>query len=200
MRPSCSLLCSLLVSGLIPASAVADTAWPRVAPRDFTFAALMPVPPTVEGTHTSSFIGETHSTTYFSNTGDNRFSVSVTALPRTASWLAPQRVLFARVKARILEEVHGTEESFDDTERDGVAGRLLRFDSRPPDEAPRRGRAEMFYVGDKLLVAMGSHSRDATADVMERFFAGLRLDLQRCRDTAAADAEDSCRVDLALDD
>lgn len=200
MRLSCSLLCSVLVSTLTTANAAADTEWPRVAPRDFSFAALMPVPPTVEGTHTSSFIGETDSTTYFSNTGDNRFSVSVTALPRTASWLAPQRVLFARVKARILEEVHGTEESFDATERNGVEGRLLRFDSKPPDETPRRGRAEMFYVDGKLLVAMGSHPRHATAEVMDRFFAGLRLDLQRCRDTAATVADDFCRVDLALDD
>lgn len=191
---------SVVLAGLLAAGlAAGETAWPRVAPRDFTFAALMPVAPTVEAMHDSSFLGETSSTAYYSNFGDNRFIVSVTDIPRAAKWLAPLRVLFAAAKARLLEGMHAErEKSFTTIERDGVAGRRLLFESTPPDEAPRHGRAEFFYLDGKLLVAVGSHPHGTSSSMLERFFSGLRLGLRRCRDRDA-DSE-PCRVDLALDD
>lgn len=188
------------LAALLAASAAsADTTWPRVAPRDFTFAALMPVLPTVEAMRDSTFLGETSSTAYYANAGEDRFSVSITNLPSTAKLLAPLRVLFATAKTRILASVHAErEESFTPTERDGIEGRCLLFQSTPPDEPPRSGRAEMFYVDGKLLVAVGSHPRGASAAGLERFFSGLRVGLRQCRDAAAGD--EPCRVDLAIGD
>lgn len=178
---------------------VADSTWPRVATRDFTFAALMPVLPTVEAMRDSSVLGETNSTAYYANIDDDRFSVSITALPRAAKLLAPLRVLFAAAKSRVLESVHAErEESFTHTERDGIDGRSLHFESTPPDEPPRRGRAEMFFVDGKLLVAVGSHPLGASDAKLERFFSGLRIGLRQCRGAEAA--SEPCRVDLALDD
>ncbi len=181
---------------LAPAS---ETTWQTVAPGDFLFTALMPDPTTVESFQSSSILGQTRSKIYHSQTGSTRFSVSVTEIPRAAAWLAPLRIVFGQARSRLLESTHGTEESFRRTERKGLEGRQLLFNTAPPDEGPREARAEFFFIDGRLLVIEASHPLHSSNVAVERFFSSLQLDRQECRRSQDGTPAEECRVDLALD-
>lgn len=185
----------------LTASAVAasESAWQRVAPRDFIFTALMPAIPTLETIEHSSFLGTTHTREYSADSGSTRFSVSVTQIPRAAAWLAPLRVVFAHVRKTLLDSAHAVEASFRETERRGIQGRELLFTATPPDERPRNGKAEFFVIQNQLVVIIASHPAGASGSAMERFFTSLDLDRNDCRASADSQRADTCHIDFPLD-
>jgi hypothetical protein len=192
------VLCCAVLLAASPVAA-SESAWPRVAPRDFVFTALMPAKPTLETIEHSSFLGTTRTREYSADSESTRFSVSVTQIPRAAAWLAPLRVLFTHVRKTLLESAHAVEASFRETERRGIEGRELRFTATPPDERPRNGKAEIFVIQNQLVVIVASHPTGASDSAMERFFTSLDLDRNDCRSSAEAGSADTCHVDFPLD-
>jgi len=192
------VLCCVVLLAALPAAA-SETAWQRVAPRDFVFTALMPAVPTLETIEHSSFLGTTRTKEYSTDSGSTRFSVSVTEIPRTAAWLAPLSLLFTKARASLLEAAHGIEGSFRETQRSGIEGRELLFTANPPDERPRHAKAELFVIQNQLVVVVASHPVDSSGSAMERFFASFDLDRNECRTSAGAEAASACRIDMPLD-
>ncbi len=201
MRRVGTIVLHAIVLGLAtPSAGFAESLWQRVAPKDYAFCALMPQRPEVETIHRSSFVGDTDSTAYHTDTGTTRISISVTEIPRAAAWLAPERLMYSQAKSNLLQSADGVEQSFRKIERNGLPGRELLFAAHPPGETSRSAQAEFFYFDGRMLVVVASHANDTSDTEMVRFFANLEVDREECRGRSEPNLGSDCRrIDIALD-
>ena len=179
----------------------AGDSWRKVAPHDFVFSVQLPGKITTTQSTQPTFVGTARTIIHRATRGETSFAVSRTELPKRASWLVPKALLLRRARDNFLKETNGIERSFAPIERNGIAGKKLRY-----EEGSRFGSAELYMVGGQLITIASSHPKSVADHDYQRFFSSLEMNVEHCRPSPKAragrtmdeDEDSKCKVDTVL--
>ena len=143
-------------------------------PKEHTFRVELPGTPTHKEQSRSIGIGTVTSENYIVQNPASTYFVSVVTIPGFASTFTPDSVLFNQTRDGMLDDVKGTQISFEDFEVDGHEGKLLVYEMSHPGKPKHLGKAEFFRMGKKMYL-FASHGIAKDAPQREAFLKSVQL-------------------------
>lgn len=169
-----ALLIAAVLSGAGAHAGAVPPDWVRYAPQEGGFEVLMPREPERRVTSRFSPFGRIVTHIDIARLADRLFVVNSTRLPRMAVWMGIESYVFENTRERLLRENRGEERSYEDWSRNGLPGKLLLFDSPPWGDRPAWSwRAEIFVVGDQLVVLLANVPADTPHAEIAPFFESV---------------------------
>jgi len=163
---------AVVVLTLAP-TAQAEESWFQFATEGFRV--LFPSKPLTRKITTHTPVGSIVDHEHLVKGRSGTYVAAVSGLPHAAILFAGEDVIYDNAKGGILKDSLGRPLDFQDIERDGHSGKSLRYElPAKANEPGRRGRAEMYLVGDKLYVfnvQVDQQGRELSA----RFFESIQL-------------------------
>jgi hypothetical protein len=145
-----------------------------LAPKEHSFRVELPGPPRHKEQSRSIGIGTVTSENFIVQNSASTYFVSVITIPGFASTFTPDSILFGQTRDGMLDDVKGTQISFEDFEVDGHEGKLLVYEMSPPDKPKQMGKAEFFRMGKKMYL-FASHGILKDAPERDAFFQSVQL-------------------------
>ena len=146
----------------------------QLAPEGHTFEVNLPGKPTYKEQSRSIGIGTVTSENYIVENPANTYFVSIITIPGFASAFTPNSVLFGQTRDGMLDDVKGTQITYEDFEVAGKEGKLLIYKMSPPDKPELQGKAQFFRMGKKMYL-FATYGTAAGAPQREAFFKSIRL-------------------------
>lgn len=146
----------------------------ELAPKEHDFRVEMPGAPTHKEQSRSIGVGTVTSENFIVQNPASTYFVSVITIPGFASTFTPDSVLFNQTRDGMLDDVKGTQLSFEDFEIDGHEGKLLVYEINPSGEPQRLGKAQFFRMG-KTMYLFATHGISMDAPQRESFFQSIEL-------------------------
>lgn len=146
----------------------------RLAPKGHAFAVDLPGKPTYKEQSRSIGIGTVTSENYIVENPLNTYFVSIITIPGFASAFTPNSVLFGQTRDGMLDDVKGTQTSYEDFEVGGKEGKLLVYKMNPPGKPELQGKAQFFRMGNKMYL-FATYGTSGGAPQRDAFFESIEL-------------------------
>jgi hypothetical protein len=171
-RWSAALALSLLF--FAPAAAEEPASWVAVEPENEPFSVRMPVAPERQVKETSTFLGTVEEVSYVAEHGEVQILATRVDLPTVATMFLSDESLLDRIRDSYIEKGNGTEKSYTDVTRDGVAGKRLDLVMDKPG-GKEDARAEFFLVDDQMVSFTGMVPLGTPLDEVDRYLETIEL-------------------------
>jgi len=173
MRRNGKILLPILLTAAFWIGAPAAYTEP-LAPKEHAFEVDIPGTPTHKEESRSIGVGNVTSENFIVDTAGSTYFVSAITIPRLASAFAPDSVLYGQTRDGMLEDIEGTQLSFEEIRRDGHEGRHLLYEMNPTDAPSRKGEAQFFRMGKKMYL-FAAHGLADDAPARTAFFGSIKL-------------------------